>query len=73
MSTTDADESMANEKPVSKRQLKMQKRQEEWLMRKTERRLCISIFHFLFVWIFKHWMFILLLFAKRQIGRKTDK
>jgi len=29
----------APEKPISKRQLKLQKRQQEWLTRKAERRL----------------------------------
>jgi len=34
---------VAEEKPMSKRQLKMQKRREEWLTRKAERRCSVLV------------------------------
>ena len=37
------DDNIADEKPMSKRQLKLQKRQEKWLTQKTERRYIIIV------------------------------
>ena len=40
------DKDIVTDKPISKRQLKLQKRQEEWLTRKAERRWPITNFIF---------------------------